>query len=138
MSVTATPYGQAGVNLASGLLVLSSDTLKVALCTSSYTPNRDTHAVFSDVTNEVTGTGYTAGGQALASVTVNYDATNHKTVLNSANPSWPGSTITARIAVIYDSTTSKLLCWIDFGADRSSSAGPFDLDFSNGFLVLQA
>lgn len=55
---------------------LDTDTIKVMLCTSSYTPNRGTHAYKSDVTNEVSGTGYTATGATLASVTLSYVAAN--------------------------------------------------------------
>jgi len=47
-----------------------NDTFKLALVTSSYTPDRDTHDNFDDITNEVSGTGYTAGGAALANLTV--------------------------------------------------------------------
>jgi hypothetical protein len=49
---------------------LAADTMKVALVSATYTPNQGTHVFFSDVTNEVTGTGYTAGGATLASITV--------------------------------------------------------------------
>ncbi len=49
-----------------------SDTIKVSLHTSSYTPNLDTHETLSDVTNEISGTGYVAGGVTLASKTITY------------------------------------------------------------------
>lgn len=55
---------------------LDSDTIKCALTTSTYTPNFDTHDFFDDVTNEVSGTGYSAGGATLASVAVTYTAAN--------------------------------------------------------------
>lgn len=55
---------------------LDSDTIKVALTTSSYTPNFNTHDFFNDVTNEITGTGYSAGGATLTGVTVTYTAAN--------------------------------------------------------------
>jgi hypothetical protein len=54
-----------------------SDTIKIALATNAYTPNLDTHKVFSDITNEVAGGGgYTSGGNALASKTVTLSAAN--------------------------------------------------------------
>lgn len=53
-----------------------SDTIKVMLCTSTYTPNADTHAFKSDVTNEVSGTGYSAGGATMGSATLTYTAAN--------------------------------------------------------------
>lgn len=74
-------YGKAFANLLGGEAGgdslgtdFLSDTIKAALTTSAYTPNLDTHETFADVTNEITGTGYTAGGVALASKTITYTA----------------------------------------------------------------
>ena len=111
------------------------DTIKVAMTTSSYTPNQDTHNYFDDITNEVSGTGYTAGGKTLASKTVTYDAASQRVWLNAADVEWTTATITnARYAVIYKSTgvaaTSPLLAYIDFGANKSSSAASFELQFA--------
>jgi len=123
----------AGINCA-------SDTLKVALVTSTYTPNIDTHANFSDITNEVTGTGYSAGGTALTSQTVTTDTTNDRAAFDAADVTWSTSTITARGAVVYKSTgvasTSPLLCYFDFGSDQVSSAGNFTIQWNASGLVL--
>lgn len=106
-----------------------SDTIKVALVTSSYTPDFDAHDFFDDITNEVTGTGYTAGGATLASKTVTQDDTDNEGVFDAADVTWSTSTITARGAVIYKSTgtasTSPLIAYIDFGSDQVSTAGNF-------------
>jgi hypothetical protein len=110
-----------------------SDTIKVALVTSAYAPNQDTHDYFDDVVgSEVSGTGYTSGGQALASKTITYDAANNVTVLDAADVTWPSSTITARYAVVYDdapATNSQkaLIGYVDFGADQSSTNGNFTI-----------
>jgi hypothetical protein len=110
-----------------------SDTIKVALLSSAYTPNQDTHDYLDDVIgSEVTGTGYTAGGQALASKTVTYDAANNVTVLDAADVTWASSTITARYAVVYDDSGATnaqkaLLGYVDFGSDQSSTSGNFTL-----------
>lgn len=110
-----------------------SDTIKVALFTSSYTPNQDTHAYYSDVvSNEVSGTGYTAGGASLSSKTVTYDGANNVTIFDAADVTWSSSTITARYAIIYDDTpstnaTKPLLGYVDFTSDQSSNAGNFTL-----------
>lgn len=76
-------YGKALANLLGGeasgdtfAVDFLSDTIKCALATSSYSPNLDTHEVFSDVTNEVSGTGYTAGGATLGTKTIVYTAAN--------------------------------------------------------------
>ena len=110
-----------------------SDTIKVALVTSSYTPNQDTHDYWDDVaTNEVSGTGYTAGGETLASKTVTYTSGTNVTKFDAADVSWASSTITARYAVIYDATPATnaakpLIGYVDFGSDQSSSSGTFSI-----------
>jgi hypothetical protein len=72
-------YGKAFANLLGGEIAgdtfqtdFLSDTIKVSLHSNSYTPNLDTHETLADVTNEITGTGYTAGGATLASKTITY------------------------------------------------------------------
>ena len=140
MAVTAKMYGNFVAKLANKEIDLDSDTLKVMLTTSAYTPNQDTHIYKSSVTNEVTGTGYTAGGATLTSVTVNYDAATNTFTLDSADPSWANSTITARYAVFYDDTpstaaTKPLIAYWDFGADVSSSGGPFTLTIDAAGIV---
>src|SRR6185436_20007850 len=79
MSVSANGYGKSQANLLGGEVAgdtfavdFLSDTIKVALVASGYTPNLDTHETFADITKEVSGTGYTAGGAALASKTITY------------------------------------------------------------------
>lgn len=107
----------------------ATDTLKVALLTSSYTPSQTTHQYYSDLTNEVVGTGYTAGGATLASQAVGLDTTNHRAYLTANDTSWASSTITARYAAIYKSTgtgsTSQLVGLIDFGSDKSTTGDTF-------------
>lgn len=99
-----------------------NDTIKCALVTSSYTPNAESHTVFSDVTSEVVGTGYTAGGNTLGSKTVS--ASTATRAFDAADTSWTTSTITARGAVIYDTTvSSKLIAYVDFGSDFTTVGG---------------
>lgn len=116
-----------------GSIDLDTDTIKVALVTSSYTPNQDTHEDFADVTNEVSGTGYTAGGATIANTAVTKDTTDDEGVWDGDDVTWSSSTITARGAVIYKSTgtasNSWLICYLDFGSDQSSSLGDFTIQF---------
>lgn len=116
-----------------------TDTIKVALTTSSYTPNQDTHDYFNDVTNEVTGTGYTAGGNTLGSKTITYDDANNVIILDAADSTWASSTITARYAVVYASTgtasTSPLIGYVDFGSDQSSTNGNFTITWDSTGIV---
>jgi len=118
-----------------------SDTIKVALLTSSYTPNQDTHDYYDDVSgNEVSGTGYTAGGQTLGSKTVTYDSGTNVIVLDAADTTWSSSTITARYAVIYDDSgataaTKALIGYVDFSSDQSSTNGNFTITWDATGIV---
>lgn len=114
-----------------------SDTIKVMLLSSAYSPDQDAHDYLDDVVaNQVTGTGYTAGGATLASKTITYDGANNVTVLDAADVTWPSSTVTARYAVIYDdagATNSQkvLLGYVDFGSDQSSTSGNFTITWDS-------
>lgn len=122
-----------------GAIDLDTDTIKVALVTSSYTPNADTHEDMADITNEVTGTGYTAGGATLANKTVTADTTDDEGVFDADDVTWTNSTITARGAVVYKSTGTAandlLICYFDFGSDKSSSAGNFTITWNSEGIV---
>lgn len=135
MAVTAKLYGSFPAKLANAEIDWDSDTIKVALTTSTYTPDQDTHDYFNDVTNQVTGTGYTAGGATLASKTVTYTSGTNTQTFDAADVTWSSSTITARYAVIYDATsgvssTSALIGYVDFGADVVSSGGDFTIQWN--------
>jgi len=121
-----------------GVIDLDTDTFYIMLVTSTYTPSASDH-YRSDVTNEVTGTGYTAGGQALTSVTAAISGTT--LVWDAADPSWTSSTITARGAVVYKhrggaSSADELCCYFDFGADKSSSSGTFTIQINAAGLLV--
>lgn len=132
MAVSAKYFGLFFKSLCNKEIDIDSDTLKVMLCTSAYTPNQDTHQYKSSVTNEVTGVGYTAGGLALSSVVVAYNAGTNVLSIDGLDAVWGSSSITARYAVVYDSTpatdaTRPLICYGDFGADVTSTAANFAL-----------
>lgn len=115
----------------------TADRFKVMLVTSSYTPDFGTHDFKADVTNEVVGTGYTAGGESLTSVTLTQSGGT--ITFDADDVTWASSTITARGAVIYDDSLASdpLIAYIDFGADKSSSAGDFVLSFNaSGIFTL--
>lgn len=105
---------QAGQNLA-------TDTLKMALYTA-----------FSDIgplttvyttTNEVTGTGYTAGGVAVTGATISTDVQTGTVYVDFNNVSWPGANFIARGALIYNVTRSnKSVAVLDFGSDKTFSS----------------
>lgn len=127
-------YNSFWEDLARGAIDLDTDTFKVMLTTATYAEDKDAHTKRSNVTNEVTGTGYTAGG-ASTSVTVTKDTANDRLDVAIGAASWPTSTITARKAVIYKSrggaaSADELVAVIDFGSDVSSTAGTFSLTAS--------
>lgn len=132
-NVIYTPFK---TKLLNGAIDLDTDTLKVMLVTSSYTPSA-AHEFRSSVTNEVSGTGYTAGGQTLTNVLASTSGTDG--VLDADNVTWSSSTITARAAVIYKDTgnasTDDLIAYVDFGSDQTTSNGDLTIQWSaNGII----
>jgi len=104
----------------------TGDTFKIALFTSSATLGAATTAY--STSNEVSGTGYTAGGNTLTNVTPTTSGTTAFT--DFADTTWSTATITARGALIYNSTDSdKAVVVLDFGSDKTSTAGDFTIQF---------
>ncbi len=99
---------------------LATDTLKMALYTALADIGPLTTVYTAD--NEVTGTGYSAGGVVMTGVAINADTTgpNAGTVyVDFNNVSWPGANFTARGALIYNTTRSnKSVAVLDFGSDK--------------------
>jgi len=96
---------------------LSTDSIYIALYTGNANLNADT-TVYS-ATNEVSATGYTAGGQALTGVAIS--SSDYTAYVNWANVSWTAA-LTARCALIYNVTQgNKSIAVIDFGADKTST-----------------
>ena len=127
-------YNRALELWANGSIDFDTDTFKVLLTTSSYTENKDTHDFRDDVTNEVTGTGYTAGGNTVT-VSVTLDTANDRVDISLGGTTWTTSTITARKAVYYKargglSSADELIAVNDFGSDVVSSSGTFTLNAS--------
>ncbi|KKN00107.1 hypothetical protein LCGC14_1141050, partial [marine sediment metagenome] len=137
MSITGKLYGLVFTALWNKEIDYDSDTIYCALFVVGYVPDQDTHDYYDDTvagTNEVVGTGYTANGALLASKTVTYTAGTNKHVLDAADATWPASTITARVAVVYDRTpatdaTRPLICYQLSTADISSTSGTFTVQW---------
>ena len=106
---------------------LDSDTIKIALYTSSATINATTTAYAT--TNEVSGAGYTAGGVTLADSTVAISGTT--AYVDFDNPEWTSATFTSRGALIYNDTTAgnNSIAVLDFGGDFTVSSGTFRIVF---------
>lgn len=123
----AKAYGLGSQSALNAEVDFDSATVKCMLTTNSYTPNQDTHRYKSDVTNEVTGTGYTAGGLTLTGKTVTYNSGTNALTLDATDPLWNALTVSnIRLAVFYVDTgvagTSPLLSYMDFEANYSPAA----------------
>lgn len=104
MAATSMIFNPFRKHIADGTIDLDTDTLKLALVTSSYTPNAE-HSVWADISaNEVaTGSGYTTGGVSLATPTVT--RSSGVVTLDAADPSWTALTKTFRYGALYASVT---------------------------------
>lgn len=126
--------------VANGVVDFDTDAIKVALATNSYVPNAATHDFFDDVTNEVTGGNYTAGGATLASKTVSLNA--GVVTFDAADVTFAASGTgftNARYAIVYRSTgvasTSRLIVAYNLGGDVGNSVADFVLVWNASGIV---
>jgi len=105
----------------------TGNTFRIALYTSSATLGATTTAY--SATNEVSGTGYTAAGEALTNVTPTTSGTTAYT--DFADVTWSSATITANGALIYNDShaSDAAVCVLAFGGDKTSTNGDFTIQF---------
>ena len=119
----------------------TASTYKAMLVTSAYTEDRGAHSKRSSVTNEVTGTNYTAGGVALT-LSASLNTTTHILTLTIPTATWSSSTITARKLIVYRSTgtaaNDNLVACVDNGADLVSSSSTMIWNASTWAIPLPA
>jgi hypothetical protein len=103
------------------------NTFRIALYTSSATLDATTTAY--SATNEVSGTGYTAAGNALTNVNPTTSGTTAFT--DFADTTWSSSTLTANGALIYNDShaSDAAVCVLAFGGDKTSTNGDFTIQF---------
>lgn len=151
---TLVMFGRVGANAFGGdaggdaPIDFLSDTIKVSLHTTSWTPDADADEFFSDVDNELTtANGYTAGGLTLSNKTVTYNATGNKTVYdNTADPSWTasGGSLVFRYAIFRKDTgtaaTSPLIGYLDFATQTITDGNvvTINLDATDGIFKVTA
>ena len=127
------------MQIMNGGIDLDTDTINVMLVTSAYTPNQDTHEDRADVTNQVVGAGYIAGGAAIGSKVVTQDNTDNEGVFDGADVTWSTATITARGAVIYKSTgvaaNDTLIAYLNFTTDQTSTGADFTIAWNAEGIV---
>ena len=133
MAITQALCTSFKVAVLNGEMDFSSDTAqvyKIALYTSAATLAATTTAY--TVTNEVVGTNYVAGGNTLA-ISANPAATGTTAFLDFTDSTWAAATLTARGALIYTTANANAaVAVLDFGADKTSTAGDFTVQFPAG------
>lgn len=141
MTVTAHWYGLALGHIANKEIDLDSDTFKCALVTSSYTPDMDADEFWSTPqADEASGTNYSAGGTTLTTVSLVYDPATNRMQWEADDAVWANATVTARYAVVYDSTpgtagTDFLICYTNFGVDMVATAHEFRVAWASGVVA---
>lgn len=129
-------------NLALGRHVFGTDTAKVLLVSSIPSEaNLDAWVSRADVTNEITGTGYAAGGIAQAYTLDALDTTNNRQSITFTNITngWTSATFSAVGAIIFKNSgtasTDYLIDFIDFGGTVSCSSGSFSITYSTPLYI---
>ena len=123
--------------LGDGTIDLDGDTFKIMLLSGTYTYSA-AHAVKSDITDEITGTGYAAGGAALGSVT--WTRAGDVVTFDAADVEWTGADFEAEYAVIYDDTVSApivdpVVCFLDFASTKEVSGGTFTIQWNASGII---
>lgn len=147
MAATIKWFGKGVEHVAEGRVDLDTDTLKVSLHTSTWTPNQDTDDFRDDATNELAASGnYTAGGKTLTTVTGTYDTGTNEWRLDADDLTWTALTPSAafRYALIYKSrggasSADEVIGWVDFGANQDPGGSDFSIAWhANGILKVTA
>ena len=116
------------LNLLQGLVNFNTGspyTYKIALYNALSTINSETTAYTTQ--DEITGTGYVAGGKVLAP-TVGSDPSNNTAYVTFANVTWSPANFTAAGALIYNSTTNASVAVLSFGGQKTAST-TFTIEF---------
>tara|TARA_B100000768_G_scaffold168636_1_gene173633 strand:+ start:2557 stop:2979 length:423 start_codon:yes stop_codon:yes gene_type:complete len=127
MAITQAMCTQFKKDVMLGLHDLDSDTIKIALYTSSATLNAttDTYTTSNEVAS---GGGYTTGGETLTNASVVENGTSG--CFDSDDPEWTSATFTARGALIYNDTDGdRAIAVLDFGGDFTVAGGTFKIVF---------
>ena len=117
----------------------AGDTIKTSLHTSTYSANQDTHDYYNDVTNEITGTNYSAGGATLGSAVHTYTGGTNVYAFDANDAVWTTLTTSSSPsqAVTYAdtagaNTTDPLLTVVDFGGNQTVTAATFTIQWAAG------
>ena len=127
-------YNSALRDEAVGAIDFDTDSFKVMLLSSSYTPSKS-HAKRSDLTNEVSGSGYSSGGVSATVTVGSTNNTDNRVDITLGGVTFSTVSVTARYAAYYKSrggasSADELVALIDFGADVVRSAADLVLNSS--------
>jgi len=137
MAVTMSIYNRMKANLPNKEIDWEADTIKVALMDNSHSFDADNNT-WSDVSaNEISGTGYIAGGATLANASVTQDDANDLAKLDGDDIEWSTATFTTYYAVLYDDTVSgdPLIASINFDGAQTVSAGNFTIQWNADGII---
>lgn len=131
-------YYSVAEDVAKGAIDFDTDTFYAMLVTSSYTPS-PAHSKRSDITNEVSGTGYTSGGAEIA-VSVSRSSGTTSITLGEVTWASPVSGFTARRAIVYKrrggaSSADELVCCIDPGSGLAANGAAFTLTPTSALTI---
>lgn len=122
-----------------GNINFASDSFKMMLVTGSYSPSKN-HSKRSDITNEISGTGYSSGGVATIPTIGSVDTTNNTVSITFSTATWTSATFSANGAVIYkarggSSSADELVMFIDFGQTLSITSGDFTATVDSPWIL---
>lgn len=135
--MTATAYGNFLLHQAKADIDWDTVSLKAMLCDSSYVPDFDADEFRADITGEVTGTGYTAGGVALTTVAISLDTTNNWLKFDADDANFGTLTVSGitQLVIYVDtgSAATDILISCHTFSTQSPSGQPFTYAFhANG------
>lgn len=125
------PFLRDAINNTKAFALNATDTITFQFVADAYTPNFDTHDEEADITNEVTGTGYTTGGENLTSPT--FTIASGFATFDAADVSLSSTTLSGvEGVVLFDNTLAgdPLLAAVDFGTPYSTTAGTFAITWN--------
>ena len=126
MSTATLAFNSFYNDLHKGRINVDTMVVKAIITTSSYVPSKDNHTSRASLTNEVSGTGYTAGGYTVTA-SLSQDLAQDKTTLTLGAISAASTTVANMRGVTYyvsnggASSADYLLCTVTFGSDYSTS-----------------
>lgn len=131
-------YANGLTNVFLGNVDFANDDIKLALFTNTYVPAKLTDNLFSGLSGEASGAGYTAGGKLLQGVSVDdYEyGQGFSMLVTAVSVNWSGLTLSFRYGVLYDATSGCLLALLDFtGATITLSGQTFGVEFPDDIIM---